>query len=118
MKPIVYPLELFSYRPFDAFGNVRLEIRDKDRNFVLYLSIKGRETQESKRFTEELAPKIVKMLNDMSNAMPESTETKEGLNPVASNPEPIANHQEIEKQEETAILAPKKRGRPAGWRKS
>ena len=67
MKEIKYPLEIFAWNKFDSEGNVRLEIRDADENTVFFVSMKGREMYEAKRFEEELVPLIVKVINRNAN---------------------------------------------------
>ena len=63
MKPIKFPLEAFCWNRYDERGNVRVEIRDANKNFVFYMSIKGRELQEDNRLNKEIVPMVIHLLN-------------------------------------------------------
>lgn len=98
MKPIKYPLETFIWRLHDEQGNARVEVRDADRNFVFYISIKGRAFQDSERLKNELAPRIVRLLNDDELSI---------VTPISQDeilPEPTP--------ELVATASPRGRGRP------
>lgn len=64
MKDIQYPLELFFWNLHDEQGNVRLEVRDANRVTVFFISIKGRDFQESERLQKYLGPRIVELMNE------------------------------------------------------
>ena len=64
MKNIEYPVEMFQWHKTDSLGNTQVEIRDKNHMTVFYMRINGREYLESKRFQDELAPLIVRLMND------------------------------------------------------
>lgn len=99
MKPIKYPLETFIWRLHDEQGNARVEVRDADRNTVFYISIKGRAFQESERLKHEIAPLIVKLLNENALVYAASQTPREIL------PEPTPELVEV-------AGAPRGRGRP------
>ena len=63
MREIKYPLELFFWNVHDGQGNVEIQVRDANRSTVFYMRIQGREYHEAKRFTEEIAPLVVRLLN-------------------------------------------------------
>ena len=80
MKEIEYPLELFHWNLHDNEGNVKLEVRDVKRKTIFFIGLRGHEYNETKWFIEEMAPLVVKLLNDHAVIMSV---------PVAAPPAPI-----------------------------
>ena|SRR3990167_2876298 len=84
MKDIKYPIESFFWHQHDEQGNVIREIRDADRNTVFFMRIKGRDSQEAARFTENIVPLVIKLLNE--NASGNVNHLKELVAEVANTP--------------------------------
>ena len=114
MNPIQYPLESFYWAQHDEQGNVIREIRDAARNTIFFMRIKGRDFQEAQRFTEELVPLVVRLLNynDSEKQTPAENPTKfintevfDPLKALQDTPIQINNGH-------SAIEQPRRRGRP------
>lgn len=91
---------------YDQQGNAHVEVRDANRNTIFFMRLKGREMQEAKRFREELALLVVRLLNDSNES---DTAFEVPLKSSAQN-EPVA----ASNGNGEVIQASKKRGRPLG----